>query len=168
MNKKYYHIIIAVLVLLNVLSWRMWWEKPSQDNYKRNSHSIRNNENKRKGMQFFVDKLNLSEEQQVKFEELRIEYFSSVDSLKHNMGRVRRGLINNSNNYNSEVSDSLLKEMAKLKLQIEVSTMEHFGKMREECKPEQVELFDSLIIGMMDRNGRFGRRGGHRNTIKQE
>lgn len=154
MAKKYYHIIIAFLIVLNVFSWRLWWEKPEMP--ERFTQEKRNKDAKNeKGMGFFIDKLQLNEEQQVDFERLRKEYFEEVTELNKKHDDLRMQLSHSFFADQTALSDSLLLVMAQYKVMVEKATLQHFKSMREVCDENQKEQFDTIVNHMMKKFNRW-------------
>ncbi len=154
MNKKYYYIIIVCLIILNIFSWRLWWEKPpfppvvEQEKFDKNNH--RDN-----GVNKLYEELSLTESQKNEFESLRKEYFDKVSKINKELDELRRELSNN----NDKINDSLFEEMGIRKTLLEKETFMHFRSLRDVCNEDQKVKFDTVHKRMMNRfNRRFHKR----------
>ena len=157
MEKRHYIIIIAILVVLNVFSWRIWWESPRhRDNAAKEFSEKTRGHRGGGGMNFFAERLQLSSDQIKEFDNLKKIYFSKVGALNDSMNTVRRGLIKNiTSEFGVQENNHLLREMGDYKFEIEKLTMEHFVSMRSVCNPEQKQTFDTLIVHILDRSSMF-------------
>ncbi len=159
MEKKYYIIIIAILVLLNVFSWRMWWESPRHKDFSGvdQVEQVEQKVGRRGGgMGFFVERLDLTKGQRNEFDKLKKSYFSEIKVVNDSMNVLRKRLLKIiGNEVDTEVRSALFKEMGAHKLHIEILTMEHFNNMRKLCNPQQIQKFDTLMIHILDRSPMF-------------
>ncbi|WP_142534005.1 Spy/CpxP family protein refolding chaperone [Saccharicrinis carchari] len=168
MKKKHYIIIIVALVVLNVFSWRIWWESPSRPESTplERVKNERRSKSDRSGIGFFEQRLNLSQEQKQAFGNLKQSYFSQLEQVKDSMSVVRKKLISSiGSEMDEETREILFDKMAKHKLKMERMTIEHFNDMRRLCSEEQKPVFDTIMVRMMERSSMFkdsGRKGRHR------
>ncbi|TLX78319.1 periplasmic heavy metal sensor [Labilibacter sediminis] len=157
MSKKYYLIMIAILVVLNIFSWRIWWSYPPMKPFA--SSEMLDHERGRKegrGMKVLVEKLNLSDEQKKEFEQLRKDYFSKLQGIDSEMRPLRAEVLRYSLKENSnEKKDSIFDLMVNYKMKFELETFKHFSDMRKLCTEEQKLVFDTLITNMFNRSNRF-------------
>ncbi len=153
MSKKYYHIIIVLLIVLNIFSWRLWWEKPSVPP-KRDKDRIENDKRRSDGANRLYEELDLSEDQKEQFETLRKEYFDKVFKINKELDDIRRHL----SNKDSKITDSLFEEMGSRKTLLEKETFMHFKNLREVCDEEQKAKFDTVHKRMMNRFNRWSHR----------
>ena len=160
MEKKYYIIIIAILVLLNVFSWRMWWESPRHKDFNLVEQAERKGGRRGGGMSFFVERLDLTASQKSDFEKLKKSYFSEIKAINDSMNVLRKRLLKTiGNEVDTDVRSTLFKDMGAYKLHIEMLTMEHFNNMRKLCNPQQIQKFDTLMIHILDRSPMFNEVG---------
>lgn len=157
MNNKYYLIIIVILVILNVFSWRIWWRYPPVK-----QPIIREMMERGKGrrdvggMRFLEDKLNLDENQKHAFEQLRIEYFADIKVVNDELMSLRKELMNHLMKEEMNVNkDSIFQRMARQKMKFEMTTFKHFSELRNLCNKEQKVIYDTLFVHMMSRADRF-------------
>ncbi|MGQ1787472.1 MULTISPECIES: Spy/CpxP family protein refolding chaperone [unclassified Saccharicrinis] len=170
MEKKHYIIIIAVLVVLNIFSWRIWWESPRHRDLN-NKEQIEKGRSRRSGdggMSFFAERLKLTPAQQKDFEQLKKSYFKDVELVKDSMNAIRKRLVNTISESGDTASREILfKEMASYKLEMEQLTMQHFVNMRSICNDEQKQIFDKLIIRIMEHSHVFKEPGKSRGKNKR-
>ncbi len=154
MAKKYYHIIIVFLIVLNIFSWRLWWEKPEMPERFTQERQGKEGRNE-KGLGFFIEKLQLDEDQQSDFKRLRSEYFEQVTELNKEHDDLRIQLSHSFFSDQTQLSDSLLIVMAQYKVKIEKATLQHFKSMREVCYDDQKQQFDTIVNHMMKKFNRW-------------
>ncbi|WP_066627822.1 Spy/CpxP family protein refolding chaperone [Labilibacter marinus] len=162
MNKKFYIIIIVVLVILNIFSWRIWWDGPKPMLKQQQKEGEFENKRRGGGKNYFFNKLELSQQQKSQFEQNSKHYFKQIEVVKDSMNVIRSKMMLSFKEGNDSVlQQSILKEMANYKLQLEVLTMEHFNGLRNICNEEQIEVFDSLLVRMVEHSPMFkdGMRG---------
>jgi len=152
MNKKYYQIIIVLLIVLNVFSWRLWWEKPPLPPGM-DQNELNDKKHREGGMKQLFDELELSEEQKKEFEKLRKEYFDTVFIINKEIDDLRRTITDGNSNQN----DSIFYEMGTKKALLEKKTFMHFNKLREVCDDEQKVKFDTVHKRMLSRINRWNR-----------
>lgn len=155
MNKKYYLIILVILVILNVFSWRIWWiyppgKQPVLSQLMEKDKGRRNGG----GMRFLEDRLNLDEIQKQEFKQLRKEYFAEINGINEQIDALRKELMNHLMKEDVSLKkDSIFKLMTHHKMKFEKATFKHFNKMRTLCNDEQKEVYDTLFVHMMNRKG---------------
>ena len=108
------------------------------------------------------ERLNLSEEQLEKMEELREEHFEKQDELREDLADKREELreMYFDNEANENELMSLHREVNQLRIQLTDSRMEHRLAMRNVLSAEQLEECEDL--GRFDHRGRRGARVGRR------
>ncbi len=152
MNKKYYHIIIALLIVLNIISWRLWWEKPPFPP-KIEQNKIEDKKHRDRGMKILFEELNLTDKQKDEFEKLRKEYFDTVFIINRDIDELRRNISPEDKNRN----DSIFKAMGNKKALLEKKTFIHFNKLRDVCDENQKMKFDTVHKRMMNHFNRWAR-----------
>ncbi len=152
MSKKYYHIIIALLIVLNIFSWRLWWEKPPLPP-RIDQNETESKKHRDRGMSRLYEELNLSDEQTKEFEKLRKEYFDTVFVINKDIDELRRDI----SPENLKSNDSIFKEMGAKKALLEKKTFIHFNELREVCNEEQKIKFDTVHKRMMNHFNRWSR-----------
>ena len=123
MSKKYYLIMIAILVVLNVFSWRIWWSYPpgEQPAMMEMMEHRRGRKDGGRGMKVLVDKLNLDKSQKQQFELLRKDYFSEMEGINANLKVLRKELLGQVLNEKSWADkDSIFKLMVTYKMKFEI------------------------------------------------
>lgn len=162
MKKKYYILIIALLVVLNIFSWRIWWETPKRAEVSAPEQVERDRGTRGDGggMNFFEKRLKLTPEQKQEFSKLKQNYFSELEVVKDSMNLVRKNLVSGiGTRMDEENRNALFDEMAKHKLKIERLTIEHFNDLRSLCNEEQKPVFDTIMVRMLDHNPMFKESG---------
>lgn len=168
MEKKHYIIIIVVLVVLNIFSWRIWWAPPVHKPSDFNEVEKRGLERKG-GTAFFVEKLNLDEEQKREFEKLRKLYFDDIGIYKDSLNTIRMEMISNLNREKDfSVHEKKMMQMGSYKLRMEKLTLDHFKNLRNVCNEEQRLVYDTLILNMVKRHPIFGKEGRSRGKHRKE
>ncbi|GAF02309.1 Spy/CpxP family protein refolding chaperone [Saccharicrinis fermentans] len=171
MDKKHYIIIIAFLVVLNIFSWRIWWDSPTPKS-NNDKEQVGNGSGRRGGKDsknFFAEKLKLSPAQKIEFAKLKASYSVNVEAVKDSMNIVRKLLLSTITDTSHNASSELLfKDMASYKLQMEQLTMQYFVNMRSLCNEKQKRMFDELMTRIMDPSARHKERGKFRNRKRGE
>jgi len=171
MDKKHYMIIIAFLVVLNVFSWRIWWDlpQPKENNEQEQVDKGHGRRGAKDGKNFFAEKLGLSAAQKIEFGKLRASYSSNVEAVKDSMNSIRKRLVSTITDSNvNDSRDLLFEDMASYKLQMEQLTMQYFVSMRRLCDDKQKIVFDELMMRIMDPAARHKDRGKFRNRKRGE
>lgn len=180
MKQQHYIAIIILLVILNVFSWRFWWEKPNLDERIKDRverYRGKSDKDDKQGLRFLIDQLDLSDTQKQTFKDLRIEHFKQMkenDLLLHDI-RAKLALSLKENDLDSQ--QALLDEMAKVKTRMEYEMLNHLSSMRKLCTAEQQVQFDSIFYKLVihnpygpssprkDRDGKGkGQRRGHQES----
>ncbi|MCW3806233.1 hypothetical protein [Plebeiibacterium marinum] len=163
MKNRYYHIIIGLLIVLNVFSWRFWWEKPKVPSV---IEQIKHRkDNRHEGKNAFFEELQLTPDQQAEFEKQRKSYFKEIGELNAEIENSRRLLIESYEN-NGSAGDSLFEVLGRNKMLIEKATFNHFKSLREVCNDDQKEGFDSITSMMVKRFHRWDKRRGDKRGVK--
>ena len=170
MEKKHYIIIIAMLVVLNIFSWRIWWESPDNHGFG-HSEQVERGRGRRGDagpMKFFADQLKLTPEQILEFDNLKETYFLDVGVVNDSMNVVRKRLMASvGGEIDEETRNTLFSQMAKHKLKIEQLTIQHFNSMRNVCNEEQKPMFDTIMMRMMEHNPMFKEGGRSRGKLRR-
>ncbi len=162
MKSKHYIIIIALLVVLNIFSWRIWWGTPQRTQVLAPEQVERDRGPRGEGggINFFEQRLKLTSQQKKEFSKLKQSYFSEVEMVKDSMNLVRKNLVGSiGNQMDEENRNELFGKMAKHKLKIERLTIEHFNSMRRICNEEQKPVFDTIMVRMLDHSPMFKESG---------
>lgn len=113
-----------------------------------------------------IERLQLDEEQQQKFEEQRFEHQSKIRAVRKESGELHDALFSLLKNeaIDSIKKDSLQNAIRLVEIKKDEITFEHFQQLKSILKPEQLPLFDGLIeeIGrrLTDNAPGGGRRDG--------
>lgn len=175
MSKKFYLIIIVILLILNVFSWRMWWMDSFFVSDINKDEIVDKGKRDRggRGMHFFAEKLNLDDKQMQGFEESRLVYFSDIKVIDEKLKGLRKGLLDLMVHKEAEMNkDSIFEIMGQLKMKFEERTFNHLMEMRSLCNDEQKIVFDKLFLQMLNRPPKFHdnrpkRKKGRRNGSKR-
>jgi len=143
MNKnKFYSIVIVGLIILNiVLIGFMAMPKHG----KKGSKDGPNSGAKDGPKQIVVDRLQLSPEQTIAYEELINVHRGIVRSKDHQLRDLKQGLFNELKNDKSLKKDSILNEIASVQMAIERLHFDHFKDIKDLCTSEQKEDFDVMV-----------------------
>ncbi len=147
-SKKFCYILILVLIVLNIFSWRFWWEKPPfpGDRGPEFGH-------KKKGsaVEFLTDKLGLDTLQQKEISVLMHDYFDHIGEINSKIGDSRDIMAQMVCKGNEDGLDSVIDNLSTLKTDLEYATFQHFKSIRNICRDDQKMAFDTLMFGMMRR-----------------
>lgn len=162
MNQKHYIIIILLLVVLNVFSWRMWWERPTvEKNIKQRVEHLRGKDNaEEKGLRFLISKLDLTAEQEQQFKALRYSHFKQMKNKDEDLDKLKNNLMQALADDNEIQQKEIIEEMAQIKGSIETEMIDHFISMRRICTSEQQVNFDLLFGKMLFHKDKGFNRGG--------
>jgi Spy/CpxP family protein refolding chaperone len=110
--------------------------------------------------QFIIDKLDLSEEQQKIFEELRKEHFEEIDRLQASIIDEKEAMYDllKSNTPDTIATYNHMATMMRDEERLERLTIEHFRKVRAICDDEQKQHFDVIIDKIMKMTNKTHRR----------
>lgn len=100
---------------------------------------------------FIISKLDLNEEQQKIFEELRQEHFQEMKVLQENIRNEKDAMYDllKSNNPDTALSYQYIGRIMQNEERLEHITFNHFRKVRAICTPEQQQHFDVIIDEVM-------------------
>lgn len=141
MNKKIIYLIIAVtLINLTALGTVVYqrWLNPSQSPCAP-MQEARFEQVKRE--------LALSQEQIIRFEKIRLEFHSSIDSLNQLLEGQNRVLLQEIWQPQPDEAriDTLLNRISQLQMQSQKQVIEHFYQFREVLTPEQWQTFYGIV-----------------------
>ncbi len=162
-SKKFCYIIILLLLVLNIFSWRLWWEKPP---FPRGPEF----DGQKKGgpVGFLTDKLDLDTVQQKEISVIMNEYFEHIGSINKRIGDSRMIIAEMVSKGNEDSLDTVIQDLATLKTDLEYATFKHFKSIRNVCRDDQKEAFDTLMYGMMRRFDGEHRRHDHEMDRKKK
>ncbi|MES2560571.1 MAG: periplasmic heavy metal sensor [Bacteroidota bacterium] len=112
--------------------------------------------------EFIISKLNLDEEQQKVFEELRKEHFEQMQGLQEQIREEKDAMYDLLKSANPDTTQTYL-HIAKImqsEERLERITFDHFRKVRAICNEEQQQHFDAIIDQVMRMVMRPPRHGG--------
>ncbi len=147
-STRFYKIIIAVLVIINVTTLVFLWltfNRPMGPP----PHP---------GRLDLVDKIGVEDENRTKILELQDSHFKQKDSLVERGRNLHERLyrfFNNSEKDSSDISQ-LIDQIAENQRETEQMTFDHFKAISELCTPEQRKLLDEIIHNVFSRPGPGG------------
>ncbi len=155
-SKKFCYIIILLLLVLNIFSWRLWWDKPP---FPRGPEF----DGKKKGgpVGFLTEKLDLDTVQQKEISVIMNEYFEHIGSINKKIGDSRMHMAEMVSKGKEDDLDTVIYELATLKTDLEYATFNQFKSIRNVCNDNQKASFDTLMFGMMRRFDGEHRRHDH-------
>ena len=137
-NLKFLKIIIICLLLINLGTLAfIWKQKPQESMHPRQGDVA----------QFLTRELNLTVEQENKFDVLRNEHHQGVEIL-HDADRTFHHQLFDllkSNSGNAIAVNALTDSIASNHKKVELLTFYHFQKVRAICSDEQKKKFDTVI-----------------------
>ena len=137
MSKRVLGIGLIVMVVINVILIAILV-----------FHSDRHDGMGRGPSQMLKRHLNLSEQQETKFDELRDTHFNAVEPKMQEIGDLKIQLMN-TRQY--EEARNLTKQIGQLEGEIDLLTYEHFTAVRDICTPEQKKRMSEMAQRMSKR-----------------
>tara|TARA_R110002124_G_C8770177_1_gene499861 strand:+ start:132 stop:644 length:513 start_codon:yes stop_codon:yes gene_type:complete len=152
---KFLKIAVIVLILLNIgLMSNQWLMVKNQGAKEIRPHNP------------LTKEMNLSEEQEKSFHNLRMEHEERIEELKIEIAETRREffrLLKEENSKNSKEYQATKKKLGELQEQEMDFLFQHFKEVREICSSEeQKEKFDLIIGRSIPRPNVGPLRGQHR------
>lgn len=145
MNRsKRWIIIVVVLLLVNTAVLAMlWFKKPTQDHLPGGA-----------AKDFLIHELNLTTDQQNKFDELREDHQQQTRQIMAGMKDLKDALVDKISSTQNETAsiDSLTKVIAEKERQRDIVTVNHFRTFRTILNADQQKRFDRIlrqVMGMM-------------------
>jgi len=153
-NNKYTKWLVGALVLMNLFLLFAFFTS-------RSHHPKKNHE---RGHSFLEKELNLSEDQKVKFKELRKEHFSKIKEHHKSIQTLREEMMDtlSNNTPNTEAAENIVNQIGELEAEKEKMLMNHFLKLQAECTPEQREKLASVFKRALKRHRFHNKRRGGR------
>jgi Spy/CpxP family protein refolding chaperone len=145
--------LVVVLLLINITTLATIWKMRTPGGMEMHPPSPK---------EFIISKLNLDEEQQKVFEELRKEHFEQMRGLQEQIRAEKDAmydLLKSSEPDTTQTYQHIAKIMQSEE-QLERITFEHFRKVRAICNEEQQQHFDAIIDQIMRMVMRPPRPGG--------
>lgn len=101
--------------------------------------------------EFIITKLDLNEEQQKVFEQLREEHFEEMKKLQANISNEKEAMYNmlKSENPDTTLTFIHIAKVMQNEERLERITFEHFRKVRAICNDEQKQHFDVILDQIM-------------------
>jgi len=149
-NIKSLWIIIIVLIILNIVSVGTTWMTREHRPFSRSSVTSRPDRNNRKSMNehFLAQELNLSTEQQVKFDALAAAHKESLELKTDEMRILREQLVGRMKNQAFDsVSEELTQQIGQKQVELELINFRNFRDIMNICDDRQKEKF----LGIMQR-----------------
>jgi Spy/CpxP family protein refolding chaperone len=139
-NLRFYKILLVILLILNITTVSYIWINKSGMNEHGGPH-------RPDVFSFLCKELQLTEQQQRQYEDLRNEHHQSIERIQEKARQFREhffDLIHTSPTDSVQVKQ-LADSIASTQQKIELATFYHFQKVRAICTPEQQKRFDEVI-----------------------
>jgi periplasmic protein CpxP/Spy len=154
--------IISVLLLTNiaVLSYFLWFNKPG----KKTGGAPRP-----PGIEWQLkEEIRFTEDQLAPYRLLREEQMKTIRPMFEEIRRAKDSLFSliGSVNATDSVVNSVADLIAEKQKAMDLKMFYHFRKIRELCKPDQLEKYDSLVQRMMKKMGRPSHKGQDKKNAK--
>jgi len=138
MNRSKLWIIIVVLLLLlntGVLAM-LWFKKPPHDQHPTGG-----------AKDFLIHELNLTTDQQQKFDELRQDHQRQTKEIMEGMKDLKDALVDKISSAETDSSgiNNLTKQIAEKERQRDLTTVFHFRSFRAILNSEQQKRFDKIL-----------------------
>jgi len=147
-QNKLLKIIIIVLVLLNtssvgVLVWKDYFRKPQSPKEKNEFKEVSS---------VLKKELSLSDDQEEKIRNLRMEFFNKEKVLETAIRNSRDSLnaVMFNKTTDEELAKSIARRIADNEYNMEILRFEQSQKFKSICTPEQLEKFESLVKEICD------------------
>src|SRR5215216_615861 len=149
-RQRWLLVLVAILLLTNIATLSIYWiKKPDHD-----GGPGRDSGNREKKMgQFMVDQMKFDATQEASYWKLRDSMIAIqkpvMDSIRSSKKRFF-DLLNQ-----PDATDSLLiahtNQIAELHKKLDLVTFRHFQKVRNICRPDQLQKFDTVIKEIVNR-----------------
>lgn len=158
MKKQSITILLVVLLLLvNLGTMAFFWMVPQGEREKRSPAPDRR---RAEVVEFFNKELQLTEEQQEEFRELRADFFERSRDIRREIRAARRGFYEHITNNNEEEAEGRAALIARKQKELEMNTFYHFRELRNRLNEEQQERFDEVMKEMLNARWMDGPRRG--------
>jgi periplasmic protein CpxP/Spy len=103
---------------------------------------------------FIIEKLKFTDAQQKEFNKLKEAHHDSIEILQAEGKKLRKSFFQDLKSDSASHKYAIAAEIAENQKQIELLTYNHFEKVKKLCTPEQKEIFNSIIMEVVDRLGK--------------
>ncbi len=138
MNRSRLWIIIVVLLLVvnTAVLAMLWFKNPPHDQRQGGS-----------AKEFLIRELNLTADQQKKFDDLRADHQKQTKAIMEGMRDLKDGLVDKitATQNDSVAINDLTKQIAEKERQRDLATIYHFRSFRTILNAEQQEKFDKIL-----------------------
>ncbi|MBI9017741.1 MAG: periplasmic heavy metal sensor [Phycisphaerae bacterium] len=143
-NKMLFWCVIA-LVILNVLTLTAFWMGRPPRGQRPPGHN-------RAGQNVLEDKLQLTDIQSDKFEQIRQKHFSVIRPMQDDMLNIQIELVHEI--FNAKPDQEKIKNLlAQLEIkhgQFETQLIQHFQQLRDVCNADQMEELKNMLINLVE------------------
>ena len=123
---------------------------------------------KKKHMGLFIERtLDFSPEQSEHFEALRTEHFQSAYKKEEAIQKLRNQLYAIIGHNGLDSARHIMDSIRSVENELEWETFLHFQKVRQLCKPNQKERFDSLILKAIQSKHKMRHKFKHKHLKKK-
>jgi hypothetical protein len=161
--------IVIVLTIINLASLATIYYKTSCE--RRKCVTANKEQQRQKGRDLHWRKLNLNQDQEVKFREKGKQYFDSIKVIFKIRDTLARQIVSElrKDNPDLELMYSFSQKMGENYGRSKILTIDHILKLKKLCRPEQVQKLDSmyyfLLVGFENpRHSRQGKRPDNDST----
>ncbi|WMJ72633.1 Spy/CpxP family protein refolding chaperone [Cytophagaceae bacterium ABcell3] len=157
---KFLKIAVVLLLIINIATLTYMFylsDRPTHERIRR-PHTM------------LIERLNMTEDQQEKYEQLRSEYRQELRTLRIEKMKARKQtfLLLQDTQPDTMKAQNLTREAADIQQQMELITFNHFKNIKNFLTEEQKEQFNEFVGEMSERFTRSHRRGrGHRHHSEE-
>lgn len=157
LNKKFYTVLIIILLLANMVTIGIFWIKRGQNSL----------QFKGRPAQFIIKELKLNPNQQEKYLDMVREHQNGSKPIKDEIRAAKEhffDLLKKPNASDAE-KQTAAKKVSVLTEKLDLFTFDHFASLRAICTPAQQQKFDEIITAVIEKmgsqnNGRKNRQDG--------
>lgn len=161
MRQRWLLVLVAILFLTNIATLSIYWfKKPGGHDGPPNEQPGRR---EKKMGQFMVDQLKFDTTQEAAYWKMRDSMLTIQRPVMDSIRGAKKRFFDLLNQ--PGVSDSTLyvrsNEIADLQKKLDLATFRHFQEVRQICRPDQLQKFDTVIQEIVSRMTPFHRPGNH-------
>ena len=137
---------ILLLIVVNCVTITSFWLTKSPAGPARQPQQLQD------GGQLIRERLQLTDEQFARFQQIRDEHFRHVRPIHADMHKTRMDLLNEvfAAEPDQETIDALLLDLGNLQIEFEDSLFTHFEQLKKICNPQQQEELKRMFIKLIE------------------
>lgn len=154
LNKKFFTVLIILLLLANMVTIAVFWLKGSQNSIQFNGGPA----------QFIIQELHLNTNQQEQYLALVREHQDGSEPIKDEIRTAKEiffDLLKKPNVSNTE-KQTAAKKISELTEKLDLFTFNHFASLRAICTQKQKQKFDEIITKVIEQMGSQNNRRNNR------